>query len=77
MHAGRGQGGHGGGLSGGAGSFWARFTCIWRPWPLLMPHRLGALLRTERPALQVLRGGFLVASTAFSFAALERLALRR
>ena len=40
-----------------------------------MPHRLGALFRTERPALQMLRGGFLVASTAFSFAALERLAL--
>ena len=54
---------------------WARFTLHLAGLALLMPHRLGALFRTERPALQMLRGGFLVASTAFSFAALERLAL--
>ena len=54
---------------------WARFTLHLAGLALLMPHRLGALFRTERPVLQMLRGGFLVASTAFSFAALERLAL--
>ena len=54
---------------------WARFTLHLAALALLMPHRLGALIRTGRPALQVLRGAFLVASTAFSFAALELLAL--
>ena len=54
---------------------WARFTLHLAGLALLMPHRLGALFRTGRPVLQTLRGGFLVASTACAFAALERLAL--
>ncbi len=54
---------------------WARFTLHLAGLAALMPHRLGALIRTRRPGLQLLRSSFLIASTACSFAALERLAL--
>lgn len=54
---------------------WARFTLHLLGVIALTPMRPTHLVRTPRPILQALRGGFLVGSTACAFAALARMPL--